>query len=176
VSDQPAPLTTWAAHRAPWLYAAYGWSAVVILPFPEPRGMAYALWCLAAVAAGIFVGNAQARHDYAYCQRCVDETLNSDVIPSEEAERQRTALWLHHKWHTSWSLAFMVLGWVVLALFLGRVGAALSAAAVWTTVGVAVAYQARHSRLMPWCPFCRHRGGDDDHEPVPEPSPPGVTT
>jgi hypothetical protein len=137
----PSPWMTWTRHHVPILYVAYGWSAVVMLLFPPVTGATGVLWDLtiAAVGGALFV--VQIRHGRRYCQPCVDKTLHSDVIPSEEAERQHTALRLHHVWQNNRLLAVLFLVALIGSGFLGRVPASYGAATAWTLLGVAAAYQ-----------------------------------
>jgi hypothetical protein len=175
--DLPPPLA-WTAHHQVLLYLTYAGSAVPDLWMPQDGFVSWA-WLTARYAPMAFFFLAMIQHNRFYCQRCVDQTLNSGLIPSVEAERRRGSLRIFHFWHDRPWLLIAVLLLLVTAAFIPRdhrVGSVLGGALFWTFLAALAVFQGRHSRLRPWCPFCR-RGDDGDDQPelVPEPTPPGAT-
>ena len=106
-------------------------------------------------------------HDASPCIVCA---ARLPLDPSAAAERSRPAFRVYHQavrrlgWH--WLLIFaagmlfLPPGWPLNTWTIAFQGAGT----------VLVLSALRHEKLQPWCPWCRHNGGEYEREPDPDPS------
>lgn len=128
-----------SASSAPWLPAS-------VVGFAAP----------VAVAAGTFIVLGIVRHDRALCGHCMAQM---PLNPTAAAQRERPILKLAHltRWNLAAMLALIIIGSFLLSTW-WESNLAVSLAMVPL---IAVVFSAdRHSRLQPWCPYCRRRGFD----------------
>lgn len=97
--------------------------------------------------------------------------------PGELAQRRRRSLRLHHQTAgLGWTVVLVLgplLGLVVLqaAVDLPRPAVELGIAAALMPLAVVAQAGVVHTRLQPWCPWCRRGGGDGERSPDPAPDP-----
>lgn len=115
-------------------------------------------------------------HGRRLCERCI---AAAPLAPQRAVDRWRRALWSYHQGWATVTMVAVFCSAASIALFYGLAahphppawalayhGCAMVAAAVFLVV------LHLHSRLHPWCPFCRwDDGGDEEVSPdVPDPA------
>lgn len=91
------------------------------------------------------------------------------VNGGELAERRMRWLRLWHQ--TQYPLpAVAFAAWVISWAFAGTAPGRAAVAAAGFCMGVYVILQGMHSRVKPWCPWCRDDGGEGAEEDIPDPS------
>ncbi|TLQ39242.1 hypothetical protein [Streptomyces marianii] len=166
----------WFDQRRSWKHRHYGYglyvgylvASFVVRPLPLPRSVAIALSVGLLIAAGSGLA-AMYRHHGRLCERCVEEM---PLNPQETASKRRSLLRLYHA-----SVVLAVFNVSVMAVFLlalTREWTALEIVAfevILVTSLAAIVSQRSHSRLQPWCPWCRHGGrGPREVQGDPEPT------
>lgn len=111
------------------------------------------------------------------CLRCMAEVPDDAPV---RAERHRVLLRMAH-FNSVWAIiavtvAFLVLGRVVLAPLLDDDDSTLFLAPADMWIFALIYGQWLHHRLRPWCPYCRDWGDDGDPEPSPDPTTSGTRT
>lgn len=153
VAAQPWRVTNWNPLHA-WAHSA------PLLSWPSLFTVIFMSALFAAVCAGRL-------HDASPCIVCA---AHLPLDPSAAAERSRPALRVYHqaaRWlGWSWMLVYAA------GIFLLPLGWPLNS---WTIIfaamgTVVVLCALRHEKLQPWCPWCRHDGGEYEREPDPDPS------
>lgn len=101
------------------------------------------------------------------CEKCI-ATMPLD--PQKAIDKEKPLLWITHKW-------WLRVGLLVASIATGALTKSTTVTHMACNSGYDVWFsftifaQLRHSRLEPWCPWCRRGGGgDDESEEVPDPT------
>lgn len=108
-------------------------------------------------------------HHRVLCEYCLLKVLGL-IDPSGTAERRRSLLWIVH-FLRRYVLVVVAVAIVVSFWPLNPVASRSINTAIAMVLAVWVFAVAQHNLLMPWCPWCRHHGQDDDPGTWPDPGP-----
>lgn len=154
-SDQPRPRSAWFAHH--YIPIASVYCAALAVHYMWPGNMivlAVELGALAALWAALMALN---RHEAILCPRCAAE------FPLDGAEQaQRRLWWLYYAHFYKPKLRLLFLALIVSGFWWRWSNIVLWVALIFDHHGLKV-----HDKLQLWCPWCRHRRGDDDITIVP---------
>lgn len=157
--SQPGPRWRHRAHQvAPW-------SFMVLALMNFLGGTASAVIGAVTSAVTVAVALLAIVHRGEMCEACLG---GMPLDGPAQGERRRG---LFRLWHRKWAAMLPLLPLVPGLLFVHhRVVMDSFMALTNLGTGASLWVTREHSRLSPWCPFCRHRGdGDGDVTPAPEP-------
>lgn len=167
----------WFGHYADYLFMLMFVVFAVLIPI-RPHGPALVqllvfdvLPIVVAAAAVVSSAFMAPYHDARLCLRDVRAAPLLD--PAGAVVRHRRALAYHHSRFLQ--KVFVTGTFLMLVIFVtsgGRHWWVQVLYSVSLIVGLSRVYESRvHTKLRPWCPFCRDNGGGWGGEAIPEPSP-----
>lgn len=157
--EQSHPRTAWLAHHFVPLMVIALTPLAVDSVFPGIDALGYL--CMLATPMAWVVLIASGRHDSMLCEACMAEfPVDGDAQATEKLGALR-----YHHCYSAWANLLIFVTWV----------ASLWVSSLWLLVCVWFFVDHRHTtthrRLTLWCPWCRHRRGDDEATVAPRPVP-----
>lgn len=172
---EPGKIRMWLGHNAIAIYVgALLISAVDEIVQDVLLLKLTAVICLGFGAFATFL--LIAYHDRQLCHHCMKEVPFLD--PQAKVDKHIKKLRFAHRYALQYAILLGAIGLSLVELIAHFFGFKNVAISLVSTVGILIAlvtvgYANRlHSRLQPWCPYCKNHGHGDDHHEVPEPPDP----
>lgn len=162
----------WLDHRAPALMIV---EYVLVVPALLTSGWISLVLIGTAVYLQFWSVFLTRRHNHRLCAECID---NWPLDPEAEVAHRMNWLRIEHRFNLSPKQIAItglgIMGVLIASLWLPR-GAITAVVIVTNLVVLPAGTRAAwvHSRLQPWCPWCRESGGGEayfDPDPAPDPS------
>lgn len=153
-------------HYAPWILAALVSVLTVITVLPAAALLLPWPVSLALIPAALYVGVSIIVHNRQLCERCVAALpLDASAAAGRYGRRFRVAHLFEGKLFALCYLAVVAGSFIVYSDPVGRFATALVESSLVYLLFVYVT----HQRLQPWCPYCRHGGGERTVPSAPDP-------
>ena len=150
-------------HYAPWIMVVLVGALTVTTAVPAVSAAVPWFASLALIPLVLYVGVSIIVHNRQLCERCIAALpLDASAAAGRYGRRFRVAHLFQTRFFAACYLAVVAGSFVLYSDPVGRFGTALVESSLVYLLFVYVT----HQRLQPWCPYCRHGGGDDETTPV----------